>query len=232
MPIVTEPPSPAGSWVDFKTGTIARMGDEQHIPTEELFQNFLQHSALEANAQARPSSHGVLLSPERRRQPPPRPTIATPPPTHPPQDLRSELMPQGPQPAAPMEPRGYHPTALPAWDHSRLDRANQSVGEAASDSVQSVGQATAAMRSNSPGRSKPLKTVYVSDIPRDASEAELRSAFSSFGDVRMVNARHIHTGGFAFVFYEDGKSAEAAIYSKGTCVHGQEVSIMDKRPGT
>jgi len=198
MPIVTEPPSPAGSWVDFKTGTIARMGDEQHIPTEELFQNFLQHSALEANAQ----------------------------------DLRSELMPQGPQPAAPMEPRGYHPTALPAWDHSRLDRANQSVGEAASDSVQSVGQATAAMRSNSPGRSKPLKTVYVSDIPRDASEAELRSAFSSFGDVRMVNARHIHTGGFAFVFYEDGKSAEAAIYSKGTCVHGQEVSIMDKRPGT
>jgi len=79
--------------------------------------------------------------------------------------------------------------------------------------------------------SRALKTVYVSDVPRDASESDIRDSFNSFGDVRMVNARHIHTGGFAFVFYEDANSAEKAIQSRDTVVKGHTVRVMDKRPG-
>lgn len=36
--------------------------------------------------------------------------------------------------------------------------------------------------------------IYVNGVPHDASEADVRAAFERFGEIKMVNARHISTG--------------------------------------
>jgi len=52
--------------------------------------------------------------------------------------------------------------------------------------------------------------VYVGDLPKDAEEKELESAFAYYGRIKSVWLAR-NPPGFAFIEYEDPKDAEDAV---------------------
>lgn len=42
--------------------------------------------------------------------------------------------------------------------------------------------------------------IYINGVPEDTTEADLREVFARFGDIKMINSRHIATGGVTCVF--------------------------------
>jgi len=86
--------------------------------------------------------------------------------------------------------------------------------------------------SRAPGGS-PADTVpnaiYVNGLPSDCTEADLREVFGQFGDIKMVNARHVATGGFSFVFYRNEQGALAALENPRITVKGKVANVLAKK---
>jgi len=71
--------------------------------------------------------------------------------------------------------------------------------------------------------------IYVNGVPHDASEADVRAAFERFGEIKMVNARHINTGGFAFVFFKDDIGAQIAMENPRVVINGKTANVLAKK---
>jgi len=71
--------------------------------------------------------------------------------------------------------------------------------------------------------------IYVNGVPHDASEADVRAAFERFGEIKMVNARHINTGGFAFVFFKDDIGAQVAMENPRVSINGKTANVLAKK---
>merc|ERR1711939_849953 len=71
--------------------------------------------------------------------------------------------------------------------------------------------------------------IYVNGVPHDSSEADVRATFERFGEIKMVNARHINTGGFAFVFFKDDIGAQVAIQNPRVIINGKTANVLAKK---
>jgi RNA recognition motif-containing protein len=71
--------------------------------------------------------------------------------------------------------------------------------------------------------------IYVNGVPHDASEADVRAAFDRFGEIKMVNARHISTGGFAFVFFKEDIGAQVALENPRVVINGKTANVLAKK---
>jgi hypothetical protein len=71
--------------------------------------------------------------------------------------------------------------------------------------------------------------IYVNGVPHDASEADVRGAFERFGEIKMVNARHISTGGFAFVFFKEDIGAQVALENPRVSINGKTANVLAKK---
>ena len=71
--------------------------------------------------------------------------------------------------------------------------------------------------------------IYVNGVPHDATEADVRAAFIGFGEIKMVNARHISTGGFAFVFFKEDIGAEVALNNPRVQINGKTANVLAKK---
>merc|ERR1711998_421743 len=71
--------------------------------------------------------------------------------------------------------------------------------------------------------------IYVNGVPHDASEADVRDAFERFGEIKMVNARHISTGGFAFVFFKEDIGAQVALENPRVIINGKTANVLAKK---
>jgi len=71
--------------------------------------------------------------------------------------------------------------------------------------------------------------IYVNGVPHDASEADVRGAFDRFGEIKMVNARHISTGGFAFVFFKEDIGAQVALENPRVVINGKTANVLAKK---
>jgi len=79
--------------------------------------------------------------------------------------------------------------------------------------------------------------IYVGNIPRETSEAELRELFVTHGEVSTVNLiRDKYTNmvkGFAFVEMPNKTEAESAIKSlDGTMFNGRALTVNPAKPKT
>jgi RNA recognition motif-containing protein len=79
--------------------------------------------------------------------------------------------------------------------------------------------------------------IYVGNIPRETSEAELKEAFEQYGEVATVNLiKDKYTNivkGFAFVEMPKTTEAEAAIKSlDGTMFNGRALTVNPAKPKT
>ena len=54
----------------------------------------------------------------------------------------------------------------------------------------------------------------------------IRNVFSKFGAVKMVNARHVASGGFAFVFFEDESGAANALVDPRVPVKDRVTNVL------
>jgi len=80
----------------------------------------------------------------------------------------------------------------------------------------------------SPGDTVP-NAIYVNGLPSDCTEADLREVFGQFGDIKMVNARHVATGGFSFVFFRNEQGAAAALENPRITVKGKVANVLAKK---
>jgi cold-inducible RNA-binding protein len=79
--------------------------------------------------------------------------------------------------------------------------------------------------------------IYVGNVPRETSEAELREAFEKFGEVStvtMIKDRYTNTfKGFAFIEMPTKDEAEKAIESMdGTMFSGRPLTVNQAKPKT
>eukprot|EP00656_Telonema_subtile_P015588 TRINITY_DN18195_c0_g1_i3.p1 TRINITY_DN18195_c0_g1~~TRINITY_DN18195_c0_g1_i3.p1 ORF type:complete len:197 (-),score=47.16 TRINITY_DN18195_c0_g1_i3:76-666(-) len=104
------------------------------------------------------------------------------------------------------------------------------LGEASQGRVAAspAGRATAAPMA-SPGDSLSKSAIYVNSLPTDAKEADIVAAFQDCGGIKMVNARHIATGGFAFVFFDSDDGAQKALETARVEVKGKLVNVLAKK---
>merc|ERR1711998_47805 len=107
---------------------------------------------------------------------------------------------------------------------------------APSKPVSSVSQSSGLARTiaASPGDNLSKSAIYVNGLPNNASEADIIEAFRDCGGIKMVNARHIASGGFAFVFFDNEAGAENALNRARVNVKGKQVNVLAKKqiPGT
>eukprot|EP00656_Telonema_subtile_P010660 TRINITY_DN15172_c0_g1_i1.p1 TRINITY_DN15172_c0_g1~~TRINITY_DN15172_c0_g1_i1.p1 ORF type:complete len:338 (-),score=93.38 TRINITY_DN15172_c0_g1_i1:172-1185(-) len=71
--------------------------------------------------------------------------------------------------------------------------------------------------------------IYINGVPEETTEADLREVFEKFGDIKMINSRHIATGGFAFIFFSSEQAASAALEKPKVLIHGKPVNILAKK---
>ena len=75
-----------------------------------------------------------------------------------------------------------------------------------------------------------MSTLYVGNLAHETTDADLRTAFSQFGEVvsaRIVSDRRGRTKGFAYVEMSDGESAKTAVESlRGTQVNGRTLDVV------
>jgi len=94
-----------------------------------------------------------------------------------------------------------------------------------------VARVKAAASSAGPG--SPADTVpnaiYVNGLPSDCTEADLREVFGQFGDIKMVNARHVATGGFSFVFFRNEQGAAMALENPRITIKGKVANVLAKK---
>ncbi len=75
-----------------------------------------------------------------------------------------------------------------------------------------------------------MSRLYLGNLAHDTTEAELRAAFSRFGEVgsvKIASDRRGRTKGFGHVEMKDEASAQLAMESlRGTQFHGRTVDIV------
>lgn len=71
--------------------------------------------------------------------------------------------------------------------------------------------------------------IYVNALPNNATEADIVEAFKECGGIKMVNARHVASGGFAFVFFDTDTGAENALGRSQVKVKGKVVNVLAKK---
>ena len=75
-----------------------------------------------------------------------------------------------------------------------------------------------------------MSRLYLGNLAHDTTEAELRAAFSRFGEVgsvKIMSDRRGRTKGFGHVEMRDDESARAAMESlRGTQFHGRTIDIV------
>ena len=79
--------------------------------------------------------------------------------------------------------------------------------------------------------------IYVGNIPRETSEADIRSAFEQYGEVSTVNLikdKYTNTlKGFGFVEMSNKTEAESAIKGlDGTMFSGRPLTVNPAKPKT
>jgi len=80
-----------------------------------------------------------------------------------------------------------------------------------------------------------MTNVYVGNLPKTATEDDLRQAFGQYGEVSAVNiVKDRETGrprGFAFVEMPDGNEAANAIKQLNlTEINGRSITVDQARP--
>jgi len=73
------------------------------------------------------------------------------------------------------------------------------------------------------------RAIYINGLPHDTSEADLREVLGEFGEIDMVNSRHIASGGFAFVFYTTNEAAARAREKPRITIKGKMVNVLAKK---
>merc|ERR1711934_240336 len=71
--------------------------------------------------------------------------------------------------------------------------------------------------------------IYINGLAPDTTEHDIEEAFSQFGHIKMINARHIGNGGFAFVFFEDEAGAASALVSPRVQVKDRTANVLAKQ---
>lgn len=98
------------------------------------------------------------------------------------------------------------------------------------DSTPTAARPAVAMSSSTPATGETVpNAIYVNGVPHDASEADVREAFERFGEIKMVNARHINTGGFAFVFFKEDIGAQIAMENPRVLINGKTANVLAKK---
>lgn len=76
-----------------------------------------------------------------------------------------------------------------------------------------------------------MSKLYVGNLAHETTEAQLRAAFSSFGEISSIKVASDRRGrmkGFAYVEMQDGESAAAAMESlRGTQINGRTMDIVE-----
>jgi len=73
------------------------------------------------------------------------------------------------------------------------------------------------------------RAIYINGLPHDTTEADLREVLGEFGEIDMVNSRHIASGGFAFVFYTTNEAAARALEKPRITIKGKMVNVLAKK---
>jgi len=71
--------------------------------------------------------------------------------------------------------------------------------------------------------------IYINGLPNNASEQDIRDELGTFGEIEMINSRHIATGGFAFVFYTNNEGASKALEHPKIVIKGKQVNVLAKK---
>lgn len=71
--------------------------------------------------------------------------------------------------------------------------------------------------------------IYINGLSPDTSEGDIRDVFSQFGEIKMVNARHVASGGFAFVFFDNERGAAAALVDPRVPVKERVTNVLAKQ---
>ncbi len=79
-----------------------------------------------------------------------------------------------------------------------------------------------------------MSRLYVGNLAHETTEADLRAAFSGFGEVssvRIVSDRRGRTKGFAYVDMADAEAARRAMESqRGRQINGRTLDIVEEAP--
>lgn len=71
--------------------------------------------------------------------------------------------------------------------------------------------------------------IYINGLPNNATEQDIRDELGVFGEIEMINSRHIATGGFAFVFYTTNEGAQKALEHPRIMIKGKTVNVLAKK---
>ena len=71
--------------------------------------------------------------------------------------------------------------------------------------------------------------IYINGLPNNATEQDIRDELGVFGEIEMINSRHIATGGFAFVFYTSNEGAQKALEHPRIMIKGKTVNVLAKK---
>merc|ERR1712166_906184 len=116
------------------------------------------------------------------------------------------------------------PQATPTGQMTR-----SALNPAITQSRQSTARVAAMTPPATPGENLSKSAIYVNSLPTDAKEADIVEAFKDCGGIKMVNARHIATGGFAFVFFDSDDGAQKALEQARVEVKGKTVNVLAKK---
>jgi hypothetical protein len=122
----------------------------------------------------------------------------------------------------------YMPSSPPSYNYPQ---SSQSYPQSSWDGGASLPSSTpvrAAPVTPATGETVP-NAIYVNGVPHDASEADVRQTFERFGEIKMVNARHINTGGFAFVFFKQDIGAQVAQDNPRVVINGKTANVLAKK---
>ena len=95
--------------------------------------------------------------------------------------------------------------------------------------LQGVRSSSLAASAAASGDALSKSAIYVNGLPNNATEADIVEAFKDCGGIKMVNARHVASGGFAFVFFDTDGGAENALGRAMVKVKGKQVNVLAKK---
>eukprot|EP00658_Telonema_sp_P-2_P009440 TRINITY_DN13531_c0_g1_i2.p1 TRINITY_DN13531_c0_g1~~TRINITY_DN13531_c0_g1_i2.p1 ORF type:complete len:303 (+),score=82.10 TRINITY_DN13531_c0_g1_i2:236-1144(+) len=138
---------------------------------------------------------------------------------------------------------GVHQEAPGSHPASSLNHSSARASPPTAGNVSGFGGSTLAASPIKPSPAKPTpftpeatgrgtavpNAIYINGVPEETTEAELREVFEKFGQIKMINSRHIATGGFAFVFFSSEDAASAALEKPKVLIHGKPVNILAKK---
>eukprot|EP00658_Telonema_sp_P-2_P005821 TRINITY_DN12199_c0_g1_i7.p1 TRINITY_DN12199_c0_g1~~TRINITY_DN12199_c0_g1_i7.p1 ORF type:complete len:321 (-),score=97.75 TRINITY_DN12199_c0_g1_i7:363-1325(-) len=118
---------------------------------------------------------------------------------------------------------------LSAVQHSSVHLTNNNPVPAISTSVAAAGGSPRSGRMPGTPTSSVPNAVYVNGLDNKTSEGDLREVFEQCGEIKLVNARHIPSGGFAFIFFRDEMGAQRALDNPRTEIKGKVCNVLAKK---